>query len=68
MKIRFVKNITADVEKIRLGEVWDKYFQRWDEILIENIHFSCTGTRADLITYDGDIILSVPIDSFEVIK
>lgn len=66
MKIRFVKNITADVEKIRLGEVWDKYFQRWDELSIENIH--CSGRSADLVTYDGDIILNVPIDSFEVLK
>ena len=66
MKIRFLRNITVDVEKPRLGEVWDKGFRRWDEIRIDDI-FS-NGSSATLKTEDGDFILAVPEDSFERIE
>lgn len=66
MKIRFLRDITVDVEKTRLHEVWDKYFHRWDELAVEDVFKE--GKVATLKTYDGDFIVAVPIDAFEVLK
>ena len=62
MKIRFLKNILVDVQKVRLDEVWDKQYRRWDELNVETI--SWTGKKAMISTSDGDILLDVPEDSF----
>ena len=66
MKIRFLKDITVDVEKPRLNEVWDKQYHRWDEISVEQIFTE--KKRATLQTTEGDFIVAVPTDSFEVLK
>lgn len=66
MRVRFLKTITVDVEKPKLNEIWDKTFNRWSELLVEDIFPN--GKRATLKTYDGDFILSVPLDAFEKIK
>ena len=66
MKIRFLRSITVDVEKPRLNEIWDKSFNRWDTIQVEE--FFITGKTATLKTYDGDWLVAVPTDSFEKIK
>jgi len=62
MKIRFLKNILVDVQKVRLNEVWDKQYRRWDELSVETI--SWDGKRATISTSDGDILLDVPEEAF----
>ena len=66
MKIRFLKSITVDVEKTKLNETWDKSFNRWDVIQVDEVFIS--GKMATLKTYEGDWLLGVPSDSFEQIK
>ena len=66
MKIRFLKKITVDIEKPKIGEVWDKTFNRWAEIQIEDIYPN--GSTATLKTYEGDFILGVPTNSFEKVE
>ncbi len=66
MKIRFVKTVLVDVQKVRLDETWDKTYRRWDEVRVDNI--IDLGEAADLVTYDGDILKNVPRGSFEVMK
>lgn len=63
MKIRFLKDVTVDIEKPSLNEVWYKQFHRWEEIVIADIF--PTGKTATIKTNDGDYILLVPTDAFE---
>jgi len=62
MKIRFLKNVTVDVET-RHGEVYDKCFNRWKELRVEEIFL--TGNYATLKLDNGDLAVGVPVDSFE---
>jgi hypothetical protein len=66
MKIRFIKTALVEVEKYRLQEVWDKLYNRWDEVDADTITYN--KNRAIIGTVEGDTLLDVPIDSFEVIK
>ena len=66
MKIRITKSILVEVEKPHLQEVWDKQLNRWDELNVESIQHS--GKTANFVTYDGDVFLSVPVESFEVVS
>jgi hypothetical protein len=66
MRIRFVKTCVVDVEKIRLQEIWDKAFNRWDEVNAESLQYS--NNKVDIVTKDGDVLIGVPIESFEVVK
>ena len=65
MKIRILKNVLVEVEKTRLQEVWDKQLYRWDELNVESINV--VGKSADISTYEGDIFLNIPVDSYEVL-
>jgi len=65
MKVRIKKNILVEIEKTKLGEVWDKQLSRWDELNVESMDVQ--GRWAFLTTFDGDIYLNVPVDSYEVI-
>ena len=65
MKIRILKNVLVEVEKPRLQEVWDKQLYKWDELNVESINV--TGKSADICTYEGDILLNVPIEVYEVV-
>jgi len=62
MKIRFLKNISVDVET-RHGEFYDKAFARWAEIRIEGVY--PYGKFATVKLDNGDILHGVPADSFE---
>lgn len=62
MKIRFLRDVSVDVEKPRLKEVWDKTFSRWTELKVEQVYVE--GSVATLKTYEGDVLVAVPIDSF----
>ena len=66
MKIRFLKTVAATVEKTRLQENWDKTFNRWQELQVEEIFIA--GNTATLKTYEGDFVLMVPTDAFEQLK
>lgn len=66
MKVRILKNVLVEIEKPNLGEVWDKQLCRWDILRIESI--DTAGKFAHLITYEGDIYLHVPQDSFEILE
>jgi len=66
MKIRFIKNVSADVIKVKLGESWPKYFYRNTELLVDTISYS--GQSATLKTVDGDVVEEVPADSFEKVQ
>ena len=66
MKIRFIKTTLVEVEKYRLQEVWDKQFNRWDELNVDTITYR--GSKAMIGTIENDTLLDVPIDSFEVVK
>ncbi len=63
MKIQFVKNVLVEVEKPKLEEIWDKEFQRWDQLTVESISYF--GQKATIYTAEGDVLIDVPLDSFE---
>ena len=66
MKIRILRSVLVEIQKTRLDEVWDKSLQRRDELHVENINVD--GKYADLTTYEGDVILQVPADAYEVVS
>lgn len=65
MKVRIIKNVLVEIEKTKLGEVWDKQLSRWDELNVETMDVQ--GRFANLTTFDGDVYLQVPKDFFEVL-
>jgi hypothetical protein len=66
MKIQFLRDITVDIEKTRLQEIWDKSFRKWDEVTVEDV---CPdGNVATIQTREGDFILDVPFDAFKIMK
>ena len=67
MKIRILKDILVEVEKIRLQETWDKQLRRWDELNVESIHPSLQPNYSDFTTQEGDTIVYVPDEAFEVL-
>lgn len=64
MKIRFVKNVLVEVIKPRLEETWDKEYRKWDELKVESI---VGESKVNITTKEGDILLDVPLDSFEYV-
>ena len=65
MNIRFIKPIVVDFYKRRLDETWEHNFNRWDEVDIED---SVDNKKTvDLITTEGDILLNVSKDTFELV-
>lgn len=66
MKIRFIKSTLVEVEKYRLQEVWDKQFNRWDELNVDTITYR--GDKAMIGTQEGDTLLDVPTESFEMVE
>ena len=65
MKIRIKRDILVEIEKIRLDEVWDKLLYRGNELHIDSAIKE--GKWANLTDYDGDIILNIPVDAYEVV-
>ena len=66
MKVRMTRNVLVEIEKSKLGEVWDKHLSRWDELNVEKMDVQ--KNLANLLTVDGDIYLDVPVDAFTVIS
>jgi hypothetical protein len=65
MKVRIKRSVMVEVEKTKLNEVWDKQLSRWDELNVADMDVQ--GRWANLITVEGDVYLSVPIDAYEVV-
>lgn len=63
-KVRFLKTVAVEVEKPRIGEFWDKSFNRWDELVVDDYEES--GNFANLHK-DGDIYWNVPRAAFEFV-
>jgi hypothetical protein len=66
MKIRFLRTLAVEIEDSRMGETWDKTYFKWTELLVENVYK--TGNLATLKTYEGQYLVGVPADSFEVVS
>ena len=66
MKIRIIKDVLVEVEKIRLEEVLDQSFRKWDELNVESI--IDLGTVSQINTYDECTYLNVPNAAFEVLR
>ena len=64
MKIRFLKNVSVDVET-RHGEVYDKSFARWQELRVDEVYLS--GKFATLKMENGDLAVGLPAESFELL-
>ncbi len=63
MKIRFLKTTAVDIETMS-GEIYDKAFNRWDEL--ENVSVFDVGMKyATIKTENGEILHGVPVNSFE---
>ena len=65
MKVRIKKSVLVEVEKAKINEIWDKQLYRWDELNVADMDVQ--GKFANLVTTDGDVYLSVPVESFEVV-
>lgn len=68
MKLRFKRTVVIEVGKLRWNEIWDKIFRKWDEIEVESINLNPGGETAHIITYEGDTLLDVSVDAYEVVK
>lgn len=66
MRIRFIRTVLVEVAKAKLNEVWDKQFCRWDEIKADSINYA--NGKAEICTLEGDTLMDVPADSFEVVN
>jgi hypothetical protein len=65
MKIRFIKTVLVEVMKPRLEETWDKEYRKWEELKVDSIIGE--GNRVNITTSQGDILLDVPLNSFEYV-
>lgn len=66
MKVRMLKNVLVEVQKTRLDEVWDIQLSRWQELALEKIELN--GPFAFLTTFDGDVYLNVPVNSYQILS
>ena len=64
MKIRFTRNVLVEVIKPRLEETWDKEYRKWEELKVESI---VGEDKVTITTKEGDILLDVPLNSFEYV-
>lgn len=67
MKIRFIKNCLVEVVDARDGETYDKQFLKWSELRVEELNYNADKKTVHVTTYEGDILLFVRNDAFEVI-
>lgn len=67
MKIRFLRNMDLDMDKTNLNEVWPKYINRYDVYEVDKIE-SLDTRFVNLVLDNRDVLLEVPITSFECLK
>ena len=63
MKIKILKNVDIDIDKIRLQEVWPKYLSKNDVFEVEKVEF-ISDASVNLVLSDGDILMEVPKNAF----
>lgn len=62
MKVQIKRDVLVEIDKVRLHEIWDKPLKKWEIIVVERIDNK--GKTADLVTYNEDIYMNVPVDAF----
>ncbi len=67
MKIRFLKNTAVQVIEFKTQEVFDRTYKKWDTIRVASI-VNEDGLISDVITEDRDIMVNVPMRSYEIMK
>ena len=67
MKIRFLRNMDLDMDKANLKEVWPKFINRNDVYDVDKIEILDTRF-VNLVLDNRDVLLEVPITSFECLK
>ena len=67
MKIQFLKNIDINIDKTNLKEVWPRYIHRNDIYNVDKIE-SIDSKLVNLVLDNEDVLLEVPVDSFQCIK
>lgn len=68
MKIKILRNVLVEVQKPRLQETWDKQLKKWEEVRVESINYAPGKKAANIVTYEGDTIISIPADAFELLS
>jgi hypothetical protein len=66
MKVRFLNRTIITVENPEVQDENLKSYNKWDEFFVDRIDYS--GSLATIFTYDGFILLNVPVGSFQVIE
>lgn len=65
MKIKMLKNVDVDEEFPRLGEIHPKYLVRHNIYRIDSVEI-LNDKVANVVLDDGNVLLEVPTDSFEM--
>jgi hypothetical protein len=64
MKIRILKNVDVDEEFPRLEEIHPKYLPKNNIYRVDFIEI-LDNNLANIVLDDGNVLLEVPVDSFE---
>jgi hypothetical protein len=67
MKIVILKNISVNGENPRLGDAFSKCLSKNDIVYIDNIEI-LDNSYANLVLDNGDELLEVPTNAFEVLN
>ena len=67
MKILMIRNISIDVDKTRLNEVWPMYLQCHDAFRVDSIQ-DIADDVVNVVLDSGDVLLEVPKNSFTLKK
>lgn len=66
MKIQILRDIlVADVYNPKLDETFDRQLKKWEVMTLEKI--AVWEKTADMVTWDGNTMLDVPLDAFKVV-
>lgn len=66
MKIKILKNVWVDIEKIIFDEIWDKQLKEGEEYEVKTIN--TYGKYSQIVLSNGDIMDDVPVDAFKEIN
>lgn len=64
MKIKILKNVDVDEEFPRLQEIHPKYLSKNNIYRVDSIEV-LNENLANIVLDDGNVLLEVPVDSFE---
>ena len=66
MKIRFIQTLSVNVINPTVDEDYLKSYNKWDEFFVDRIDYS--GSLATVFSYDGIILMDVPVGTFEIFE